>query len=1258
MDFRGSARFRIERQIGSGGMGVVYEATDVERNARVALKTLRNLDAASLLRFKAEFRALADIHHENLVRFGELLAEGSQYFFTMELLRGTDFLSFVRPGISSESIEHAPTDIQGAETIDASSVRGTIEARARAGRFDEARLRDALAQIAAGLTALHAAGKVHRDVKPTNVIACAEGARARVVVVDFGLVTETDASAQAGEGIAGTVAYMAPEQAIGSAVGPAADWYALGVMLYEALTGQIPFFGSAYEVLTTKRTAPPDPRAVASVPDDLAALTVALLDPNPAARPNGEEIAKRLGLAPAPRASLMPPSGEGASGALFVGRTRELEQLKRAWEQARRGTGVTVYVHGESGLGKTALVRHFVDQMSKIDRDAIVLKGRCYERESVPYKAVDGVIDSLGRYLLRLPRAELANLAPRGQAALRLGRTFPVLERLLSVPSANARDPVSIASSALDPMERRARVFFAMRDLLHALAETRLVVMLIDDLQWADADSLVLLREVMRPPAASILLLATVRTDRETSTCARGGPPASLPASKLNVGSSTMPGDVRIVHLEPLGEAESRALAQALLERTDQKSAVPESATDSIVREAAGHPLFIDELVRHAWIDEGHEGTKKRPHVRLEDALWSRIQAAEDAERTLLEVLAVARGPLAQATAASACDIETAALDELVAKLRFERLVRTTRVRDVACVEPFHDRVRQAVLAHMTSQEAVHARIARALEAASDSDLEALAEHHRGAGDRAKAADYAVRAASAASDKLAFDRAARLIEWALAMRPELETKALLLDLATAHSSVGRGTSAASAYLRAAKLAQDDEILELKRRAAHQLLTTGHTREGMEVMNDVMRALDLRLAPSPGRALVALAVHRAQLRVRGLAFKAKSASPRELATIDACFTASAGLAFIDTLRAAELQTRGLLLAFAAGDAPRVARALGHEAAYVATSGEETRERWQALLDRAREIALQANDPRGVAYALAGEGVALNLSGYWLASRARCEDALRLLREHAPSSTWEIDTATLYSLRSLLQLGQIAALRAELPDQLADAEARADRFAQTSIRAGELNFLWLALGDADTARRELDAAATIAETELVQLPHLQELVARARIDLYAGDAQRAHARIVERWPAIERSRLLRIQHQRVLLCGLRARTALACARGGGQSRALLDEAARFTNELARSDASWALAEAAMLRGCIGQALGDAQRAAISFDRAARDYATCDMALHAAIARLRCGKLAQDDDGRAAVTESREWMQAQGIADPEAVAAVLAP
>ena len=90
-------RFRLLRPLGQGGMGVVYEALDQERGARVAVKTIRDASPAALARFKREFRAVADVQHPNLVSLGELVSEGDRWFFTMELVEGDDFLEYVRP---------------------------------------------------------------------------------------------------------------------------------------------------------------------------------------------------------------------------------------------------------------------------------------------------------------------------------------------------------------------------------------------------------------------------------------------------------------------------------------------------------------------------------------------------------------------------------------------------------------------------------------------------------------------------------------------------------------------------------------------------------------------------------------------------------------------------------------------------------------------------------------------------------------------------------------------------------------------------------------------------------------------------------------------------------------------------------------------------------------------------------------------------------------------------------------------------------
>ncbi len=177
--FPGNERFRIQRCLGSGGMGVVYEALDRDRNEVVALKSLRWTDPSAIYRLKREFRTLVGLVHPNLVALYELFGEGDEWYFTMELVKGSRFLEFVRPEVLA------------------------VE-----------RLRRALAQLATGLVALHRAGKLHRDLKPSNVLVTPDG---RPVILDFGIaadmVSEADPLRTAENGIWGTVEYMSPRWA-------------------------------------------------------------------------------------------------------------------------------------------------------------------------------------------------------------------------------------------------------------------------------------------------------------------------------------------------------------------------------------------------------------------------------------------------------------------------------------------------------------------------------------------------------------------------------------------------------------------------------------------------------------------------------------------------------------------------------------------------------------------------------------------------------------------------------------------------------------------------------------------------------------------------------------------------------------------------------------------------------------------------------------------------------------------------------------
>jgi hypothetical protein len=1221
----GGKRFRLVRCLGAGGMGEVFEALDQAHDTRVALKLLSKLSADALLRFKNEFRALQDLDHPNLVSLGELLEDTGVWFFTMEFVDGVDLLSWVRPG-GTEDVTELPTAKN--EPLRSGRLRAPLTlGSASLPSFDEGRLRDALRQLARGLSALHRSGKVHRDVKPSNVLVTREG---RLVLLDFGLVRDIEQPADRvdGDKILGTPAFMAPEQATGT-VGPAADWYATGVVLFLALTGRLPFAGEAREVLEAKQLGEPPPprRLVPGVPPDLDRLCVELLRTHPAARPSGREILARLGVVETPSTH-----SSSLSDAPFVGRDRELGELQRAFDDVGKGRALTVCVRGESGIGKTALVRQLIERL-RGDARVLVLAGRCYESESVPFKGIDGVVDALSHHLAALPRNEVEARLP--QRAGRLVQVFPVLRQVEAIAEARMA-----SQEVLDPQELRARVFAGLRELLARIAVRQPLVIAIDDLQWTDVDSLALLREVLRPPdAPAILLLCTVRDEPGVTDFAQA-----------------LPGEVRTLRLVGLPPAEARLLAGRLM----GTRAVTQPATvAAIASEAGGHPLFIDELVRHALAEGGHAPGR----LLLEEALWTRISRLDGPLQEVLELMALGGGPMLKETLARAAAVDFGEFSKHALRLRLANLVRVSGAH-ADSLELLHDRVRESVLAHLaeTRRQVLHRRLAVTLEASGRAEPEALAVQWRGAGESVRAVRYLAMAGDQAAGALAFDRAARLYGQARELRPErnAETRGLSAKLARALANAGRGAEAADAYLHAAEGANAAESLDLQRRAVEQYLISGHLDQGLDRVRTVLGAIHMQFPPTPRRALASVLWTRSRLRLRGLSFRQRDVSEisvSELSRIDICWSIALGLAVCDNIRGIDFQTRALLMALHAGDPYRICRSLASEATAGAIAGSRAARRSARVLARASALATSLDEPYLVGLVTGASGMVAIMEGRFRAAWELCSSSEGLFRERCTGVAWELDTMQIFGLWSLFFLGEIGELYRRASQKLVEAqEERGDLYAATNFRIGAPNLAWLLCDGPEVARRQSSEAMARWSQQGVHVQHAFDLFSQAHLDLYEGCGQTAYQRILARWADIRSVFLLKIQMVRVPLEELRGRTALAAAIAKpAERRKLLGETASMVRRLRREKVGYAGAMAQLLHAALVSVGEDPQAALPLFDQAAEALAAADMKLHATCARRRRAELAGD---AASVRGCDDWMRGERVLDPARTAAMLVP
>jgi hypothetical protein len=1187
-------RFQILRRLGEGGMGVVYLALDRDHQAQVALKTIANMSAASLLRFKNEFRSLADVVHPNLVQLFELLGDGTSWFFTMEHVAGVALADYVHPLVDGKR----PLAVR--------------------------RLRAGLAQIVEAVATIHAAGKLHCDLKPSNLLVVPE--TGRVVVLDFGLITEIDPPrwTSSSDTIAGTAAFMSPEQARGDKLHEATDWYGVGVILYQALTGRLPIEAADVPAMLARKQQldPPSPASIdPTLPPDLSRLCMDLLARDPRRRPDGRTILERLER-PATRPELKKT---------FVGRDRQLAELHRALREVRAGNQQTVYVHGPSGVGKTALIERF---LLEVGGDALVLRGRCYERESVPFKAFDAVMDDLAKRLVAWPHVSRL----LGDDVAHLARVFPVLNQLPAVGQLASR-----VTPVADPQEVRRRAFGALRQLLRRLAGNQLLIVAIDDLQWSDIDSAELLDTLLAwPHAPRLLFVASYRGEPADTKLPDGRLADNERAQRIEVGLLPNEDCASLVANMLAGQAPAETIA-------------------TVVREAGGIPLFVEQLV-HAI--EHMSQTVGADRLSLDLVLRQRIARLEPTARRLLEHVAVAGQPLPQGAVVRAAGITPEQALAALVTLRAQQWVRTEGIGKDQHVEPFHDRVRESITTALAPEvlRECHLALADALEPL-DVDPEILAIHWSGAGRLREATRYATLAAVKAAETLAFNRAARLYALALGWQPSDSNESLPLrvGLATALAHAGRSIEAGDAYLSATRGSAFADALAYKERATEQYLNHGHVEKGFAVLTDLVQEVGLRMPPQGSSAVVSLLAERIRLRVRGLTYRQPKNVPSDYALrqIDVCLLVGKGLGMIEPIRGALFQSRALRLSLATGDRKRVALALGLEAAFESAEGSKTRHRVNRLLDGAEHLASELDDVRLSAYLRFLRGVTHYLRGEWSLALRHCRAAELLFRERCVNVWWEIDQSVSYGVWTQCYLGHLGEAAMRVRPLLEEARERGDRLLVSQLLTGITVLVPLSQDEhPEDVRARLVSGVQPWQGKAYNMPHLLLMLGLCQIDLHQGRGPEAWDRFDRDWPHLRGSMMLKVEFLRIETLNLGARCALAALNKARERPRLLAHARRAARSLERIGARWAQAYAAPIRAQLAMAAGDTDTAVARLTSAARQFDALDMRLHAAVANYCLADLMR---GSAQVTRraaAESDMLTLGIRNAAAMARILLP
>lgn len=1162
----------IER-IGKGSSGEVFRALDRRRGRTLALKSVAR-DGVGLRRARSLCKTLEAISHPNLVKTEGVVEVDGKAYIAMEYVDGIPFTRFAQ--------------------------------RAKGTQL-EVWLRDALGQLVSGLRALHRSHHVHRDIKPDNVLVTDEG---RVVVLDMGLMGEIGER----EDVAvGTAPYLPPEQALGKQVSPAADWFAVGVMVYEALSGQLPFEGTDEQLLAAKEDEAFRPLSELD-PDlsyDVVALVSDLLRTDPDKRPAGRQILQRLGLEAEDRPSVLASVSMLSGGMPFVGHAALLDRLTGVGQSRQR----LHYLVGPAGRGKSSVLREVVRRRRALDHRAWVFELHCTRTYAVSLSPLHQLADALGRALLGPEVDDSTGSWASSAAAVAL---FPSLGGAFATTAAHT--PLQ------NPLEERRRGLTGLGRLLHAVSEHRDCAIVIDDWHHADPDTRWAVQHLLQQSRDAKNCHWVLATDHEPT-------------------EQDVPGAVE--HLDPLAEPDAQRLSRELLVRATGHARDP---VEQLARVSGGEPRHAHELIRHKLFFG-------RSPQQSGDAMYEqRVQALTDEARKVLQVLAVAEDPLPCEAAMLAASLSPQMFVRQLSVLRVSGHAITPRVREVEHAGIADSELARVVRATISAErlQQIHASLARAFVGRTETERARLCFHAERGGMQTLVKRHLPQLAQDALAASAFQLAAGRFQqlWQLhADATPLERRDLDRRLGEVLTLATRRVEAAEAYLRAADSATAADSLQLRRLASELLLTAGEVERGLETVDETLQAVGESLTRTAGEALRMFLWTRTVLGVRGYRHKrrpAESISERDLRRVDVLLAMGKQLSIVDFMSGAAYQSRALRIALALGEPERVATGLALEVMLLSPTDKPDLRRAMKVLQRARDIG-NGEDLYFRALCNLVEGVAFN-------SQLRPAPALpllakseRALREECVEVPWELSGAQQQLLLAHFMLGRYRNMFALGEQFLAAAAETGNVYVEANIALGTHYHSMLAQQRPDDALRWLEEITARWADGSFQVHHFLAMCARCEVALFRGDPQ-AEPDLEAQWPALQRSGLMRIPVIRNYASMLRAQAALGAAEHSEQRRAELLKRVRklaagerrMPQFVSRGHARHMLGAADALEGKTDSAIAHLREALALYEQVEyRGYA------HGA--QYGLGTLLGGEEGQQLCDAVQQELAAEGFADP---------